>query len=222
MSKITSLLFFVAVTAFGSNAFANGNPSSVKVNIYGVAVSQNANCSNAQMVSYNPAGTVYELTQNPQLVSGNLPTGSYQCVVLYMDDLITYIPATNVGTNCVAGQTYQRIICHSDSSCQYTTATIANGALTYGSTATSSASSSSDTSHINQVLLFLSTGSTATNGNHAFQQPVSPPSSNGLQLSGAFTVSPTGGTGTFVINFNNQITDTGSTCDLEPPTFSFR
>ena len=72
-----------------------------------------------------------------------------------------------------------------------------------------------------KVMLFLSTSSTGT-GQNAFLKPAAGSTTNGLPLNGAFTVSATGGSGTFVINFDGQVDGTQTPCDLMQPSFGFR
>lgn len=213
----------LAVSAlFALNAFANGNPSSVKIKIYGVAIGTNADCSNAKVLNYNPNGVTYDMLTNPVLFGGAINPGTYNCVIMYMDSAISFVPATTVGSNCVAGTTYQRTVCHSDGGGQYTVAQPdSNGYLQYTGAQTCTSANSSDIAHSNKVLLFLSTQSTGV-GTGSFQQPVTAGTTNGIHLGGALNVSSNGGTGTFVVNFNGQIQDTGSMCDLQAPTFSFR
>jgi hypothetical protein len=202
-------------------ALAGANPSSAKITVYGVAVSSNTDCSNAKVIGYNASGTTYDLLSNPTLVTGNVDPGTYQCVILYMSSVLTFVPATTTG-NCTAGTTYQRVICSQSNGCTFTQASPdSSNILQFTGTANASASDSQDTTHADKVLLFLSTASTGTGGTD-FLQPTSGNLTNGLPLSGAFTVAASGTQGTFVIDFDGQVDGTQNPCDLGPPTFSFR
>jgi hypothetical protein len=197
---------------------ANGDPSIAKLNIYGVAVSSGADCSNPKVIAYSPVPTTYDLLTNPAFLTGHISAGTYQCMVLIMDAGLTFTPATNVGAHCSSGTSYQRVLC--TGTCQYQSFSIdAANNLTYSGAVNSGAADSSQWASRPQVLLFLSTGSTG-NGNNAFKQPTI--AANGLNLSSPFTVGATGASGTFVINFAGQVNDTGTDCDLGPPAFGFR
>ena len=209
-----------------SGAFANTDPASALITVYGVAISLNTDCSNASVIGYNPAGTVLDFTKGPAITNaGIVNPGSYPCVILYMSNVITFTPKANVNTACVAGTSYSRVICRG-SQCQFTSASPdASNTLVYGALKTPQATLSSDTSLPDKVLLFLSTASTGngSNGGVAFQQPTSANFGNGLHLANPFVVSDTGGAGTFVVNFNGQVRDDGNGgCDLNAPTFDFR
>ena len=210
----------MAVTA--SNAFAAyTDPTSAKITIYGVALSPNQDCSNAKVIGYNAAGTTYDFLQNPNIVTGNIDPGTYQCVILYMKALLTFIPKTTTG-NCVAGTTYTRAICNGG--CQFTNGSPdANNILQFGSVQNATATNSADIANADKVLLFISTGSAGTGQTGlAFQQPTTVGSSNGIALSGALNVAASGTSGTFVVNFNGAVNGGQNPCDLGPPTFSFR
>ena len=222
------LLFPILAASFFINAaaFGNADPSSALVTVYGVAISKNTDCSNASVIGYNSAGTVLDFTKGPSITNaGIVDPGTYPCVILYMSNVITFVPAASVGTACVAGTTYSRAVC-AGINCQFTSATPnASNVLVYGGLQTPLASSSQDTGNPDKVLLFLSTASTGTgsNNNIPFQQPTAANWNNGLNLSSPFVVADAGGAGTFVVNFNGQIKDAGGgVCDLGAPTFGFR
>ena len=221
-------LFSVLATSLLINAaaFAGTDPSVALVTVYGVAISQNTDCSNASVIGYNAAGSVLDFTKGPSITNaGIVDPGTYPCVILYMSNVITFVPAASTGTACVAGTTYSRAVC-AGTNCQFTSATPnASNILVYGALQTPLATSSQDTSQPDKVLLFLSTASTGTgsNNNIPFQQPTAANWNNGLNLSSPFVVSSSGGAGTFIVNFNGKINDVGGgVCDLGAPTFGFR
>jgi hypothetical protein len=233
MKKIKNSIFGLIIAAAclpGSNASAVGSdPSIAKVTVFGIAVSKNQDCSGAVVVGYNPVGTVYDFLQKPSIVSGDIAAGTYQCVILYMNNLLTFTPLTSETGNapgCVAATSYSRIICAA-SGCTFTKTSVdASNNLTYTGTGTPQSANSQAISTPEKVPLFLSTGSTGT-GNNAFMQPTgataSVTSTNGIHLGAPFVVSATGGAGTFVVNFNGQVKSQGDgSCDLGPPTFTFR
>jgi hypothetical protein len=216
------ILFLVsAIGLFTSPAvFANVNPSLANLKVYGVAVSQSADCSNAKVVGYNSAGQILDFLANPPLAAGAIDPGTYNCVVLYMENSLEFQPVSTTGS-CTGATTYKRTIC-SASGCLYTDASPdANNILVFGTDKTPDAANSADVTHPNKVLLFLSTSSIGT-GMNAFQKPDSSHWSYGLPLTSPLVVAASGGTGTFVVNFNGKINGTMGTCDLDPPVFGFR
>lgn len=201
---------------------AFGNPSEAKITIYGVALSKNADCSNATMVDYNPAGKEFDFKASPSLLSAPVAAGTYNCVILYMKSVLTFIPASTVG-NCAAGTEYVRNI--ASGATTYTPVTInSDNTLTYGAATSVTGANSQDIANANKVLLFLSTGTSGTGQTgQAFLQPSDAPSSTkGIHLGAPFVVSSGGGSGTFVVNFDGALDGGQNPCDLGPPTFNFR
>jgi hypothetical protein len=220
ISKASAIL---TLGLFGSSfAMANVNPTMATLKIYGVAVSTTTDCSNAKVVGYNAAGQDFDFLTAPALAAGTIDPGTYQCVVLYMENSLQFKPASTVGS-CTGGALYKRTICSSGGGgCMYTDASPdANNILVYGADKTPDAASSIDVTHPNKVLLYLSTASTGV-GNNAFRRPDAGHLSYGLTLTSPLVVAATGGAGTFVVNFNGQVDGSGGTCDLGPPTFGFR
>lgn len=207
-----------------SSAFANTNPASALVTIYGVAVSPNADCSNAVVLNYSSSPTAVDFEQTPSLFSGSPSAGTYNCVVLLMSDQLTFTPAATTG-NCTAGTTYSRVVCSGN--CTYTTITNASSlapgvTLTYGSTVQTSATTSQDLANATMVPLFISNGTSGTGQTGlAFTQPTGANATTaGIALSGAFVVPAS--SATFIVDFDNQVNGSQNPCDLGPPKFGFR
>ncbi|MGZ3687727.1 MAG: hypothetical protein ACXVBW_05475, partial [Bdellovibrionota bacterium] len=139
------------ISAYASAATTDA--SLAKIKVYGVALSTNADCSNAKVVGYSSTGTTYDFIAHPTLFSGSVDPGTYQCMILYMDSLLTFTPTTTTG-NCTAGTTYTRNICNGG--CTYDSASPnASNVLVYGATGTAaSGTNSQDITHTDKVLLF--------------------------------------------------------------------
>lgn len=96
-----------------------GSPTSIKMKFYGLAVSLNEDCSDAEVVfdiSTNPRE--FDLMTSPTLFSGTLTAGTYKCVIMRVSDNIKFKPdATAAGTfnSCVAGTEYTHDIYRADS-----------------------------------------------------------------------------------------------------------
>lgn len=81
----------------------SGSPTSIIMKFYGVAVSTNADCSNATVVfdiESNPQE--FNLLTSPRLFAGNLANGTYNCVIMQVSDLIRY-KVNGVAVNAHAG-----------------------------------------------------------------------------------------------------------------------
>src|SRR4051812_25654829 len=77
-----------------ANPTVFGDPTSVKVTIYSVAVSKNTDCSEAVVVSKYASGQEFDFELSPTLMTGTLADGSYPCVILQMSDKLKLTPAT--------------------------------------------------------------------------------------------------------------------------------
>jgi hypothetical protein len=227
MTKYFSNHLFIGICFLASSVtYANTDPTMTDLKIYGVAVSENTDCSNAKVVGNDPAGTNYDFLTGPSLATGNIPVGTYQCLILYMDDILTFKSLATTGS-CTAGTTVSRNLCHDTGGgavhCMFQSASPdADLNLVYDATETqSTATDSLDVAHSSKVLLFLSTASTG-DGTKAFRRPTAGNLSNGYPLTSPLVVTAAGKTGTFVVDFRGQVDGSGGSCDLGPPVFGFR
>lgn len=230
-----SSIFVLGLSLASTPAFAADtglSPSSVKVTVYSVAVSTNADCSSAKVVASYASGKEFDFmaTPAPSLFTGTLANGSYACVILQMSDQVKFTPSTtSTSGHCVSGTSVTTPVCNSANSQKYQPMTVnSDNTVTFGAlqTCTAATGNAGET-----VALFLSTSSTGTTGVLApFVQPATANASNcsgsvatgcGIKLSSAFTVNGTA-SGTFVVNFTGQIQDQGGVCGLNAPTFTFR
>jgi hypothetical protein len=239
-SILTKRLYMIKILMLSLLGICNWNmafaadtglsPSSVKITVYAVAISQNADCSAATSVATYPSGKVFDFMANPAVFTGNISAGTYPCIILKMSDQVTFTPATtSTSGHCVAGTAVTTPVCNSGGGQKFQTMTInADSTVTIGAAATCTAANGNSGE---AVPLFLSTGSTGVTGSIVpFVQPNTASASNctggvgtgcGIKLNTAFTVSGTA-SGTFVVNFNGQVQDGGGLCGLNAPVFSFR
>jgi len=200
-------LALVGICAWVPSAKAVTNPSSVKIKIFEMRLSQSANCSNSITVFSNGAGTTQDMVNNPTLGAGAIPNGSYKCVMVKISNLISYVPVAIDGA-CVPGTTYQRNIFRAGS-----TSVDPNGNVIHGQGATSS-----DLIEVDFWAYFAIGGTVSGQGNSC-NSP-----SNACTLSTPITIT-SDRTGTLVTDFDGQIdgsSNGGTTCDLKPPSFTFR
>lgn len=80
-----ALLGFIPFTQTAHSA--TQTPTSIKMKIYGVWVADD-DCSNPINVFESTTPSVQDLLQNPTLGGGDIPDGSYGCVILKISDII--------------------------------------------------------------------------------------------------------------------------------------
>ena len=109
------------LTVYGSGAAVAGAPladvgdpegaewgaaGSLTIHLYALWISHAADCSNPVLVQQHPAaGVDKDFMQSPVLFQGTPATGSYQCVMMKMSDVLRMRPATTFGS-CDASVEY--------------------------------------------------------------------------------------------------------------------
>lgn len=218
MKKV--LFLTVLSCLIGSRALGEqlqvSNPASLKVKVYKVAFSASQLCTDPVTVysKSESEATYIDFLGNPTLADGaSLDDGTYPCVIIEFSDLIKYTTTATDGS-CAANTEYTGDVCRDQggSSGSYQ--------LIDGTTGTCSATTGVD----NHIAMYLSTGSTSSNGGEgttAFLPPLTTSdSSRGFNLASAFIKSGAK-TGTFVVDGTGKITGAGAQCEMQPPTFSF-
>ena len=218
MKKIIVLL---SLLIFASPLFAvdNASASTLKIKVFQFAVSQNADCSNLTTVFSDDDGVEADVLTSPTFGQGTLADGTYPCVAIKFSDNITFVPATDNGTNCTKGTQYTLEVCQSG--------------IPYdqidGGTGTCAANTNFYTDN---VTMWITTNSSTTGGGegtNAFQKPTSIGASDkGLNLGTALTVSGAT-TGRFTVDASEKICDgdeatcggQAGKCEMGVPLFSF-
>lgn len=239
LSLISCLLFSV-------NALAVTSPSELKITVYQVSVSLNADCSNPQTILSSTTGTETNFLSSPSLGSGAIPNGTYNCIMITMDDVIKFRPTANDGATCTAGTEYAIDLCRANGGGQADQDYQSYSDVLVGTTSTST--QCAGTNQIvgsggiaNKVTLYLRT--TGLDNNHtdadfvsAWKKGTAAALSNdsngsnnmgpsvdrphGLQLASPFVVSAAK-TGIFYVDATNKVVG-GGNCELQPPVFGFR
>lgn len=115
LAKDLGLLPNAASGTVGSSA------SSVKVKISGGWVSPNADCTGLLALE-KPAGIVedaegyLDVTSGITLVQGDLPAGTYNCLVLQFQDIVKFTPSGTVPAGCTVGTEYPMDVYTNDAS----------------------------------------------------------------------------------------------------------
>ena len=206
--KAHYLALVTALLGLSVSSFAAVDASSVKIKVYGVSVSLTADCANPVTVFESASGTEFDFVSGPTLGGGSPADGTYQCVMITMSDVVKVTPSSDEGV-CHAGVETSTEVCQSSEA----TDTLGGTTFTHANCVTGA----------DKVTLFLTTGSTRTNGGNAFIKPTSTSDpANGYKLAGAFTVAGSS-TGTFVADFTGKVDGLGGPeCGVNPPVFGFR
>jgi hypothetical protein len=204
-----------AFLALSAQSWAAGDPSKILVTIYGVAVSTTTDCSNPIVLFDSSSGVQADFLNNPILGGGNIPDGTYPCVMINMSDVVQFVPKTSDGVSCVAGQTYSIDICRSDNGCSFD--------VRQGTTfSTNNSGHGTNTSPSSDIVTMFLTTTAAANGSDNFRKPASTSdTTRGIPLLSPFVVSGSSA-GKFVVNATNQVSSNGGLCGLDAPAFSFR
>lgn len=204
---------FALLQFLGVSAMAAMDPATIKVKIYGVAVSASLACDNPIVIFDSANGIETDFLKKPVLGGGNVPDGTYPCVMINMSDNVKFTPAASDGVNCVAGTEYTIDICRSDNGCSYNLRT----GSSYGSLTAATGTSGSPSPNV--VTMYLRTNAVGTNN---FQYPANAAdTSRGLPLASAFVVSGSSAA-RFVVDARGQVASAGGQCGLNAPTFAFR
>jgi len=213
--KKNIIFVFICMILISNSAFSATSgldPSSLKIKLYAIWASTNEDCSNAINIFANESADYTNFLGTPELGSGNIPDGTYECLIMLMGDRIKFTPSESTDTTCVAGTEYTMEIC-------------SPGGGTSSQVDLSGTRKNCVTGE-EKIHLYLSTKSTqsgsAASGN-AFEPPGTS-GANGLNLGSAFVVSG-GAQGVFVADATSGINEQGGAggpCNIEAPLFSFR
>jgi hypothetical protein len=199
-------LWGLCVLLLGSSTFAATDASSLKLQVYSVALSTSPMCTSPTTVFSNTTATELDFLATPTLGGGNPVNGTYPCVIIKMLDGIKFTPKTTDG-NCTQGQEY------SDSVCQASELT---------NVPDSSILTRCTPSNDDMVYLYITTDKTVSGGGHAFEQPKSSsPHTNGVVLNTPLVISGTS-RAKFVVDTRGQVVSANGTCGMNAPTFDFR
>lgn len=158
-----------------------------------------------------------DFTRIPPIGSGELPSGTYNCLIMVMSDQVRFLPASNSSSGNCSATTHVTIdVCNNNSVVTYT--------LPDGTTGT--CQGGIRTSRVEQmVAVYISTGSTSTNpaGANAFQAPTSASdSTKGLNLTSPLIIGGSSASTQFVADTTGKVQDSSGSCDMQPPVWGFQ
>ncbi len=91
---------------FRASVMSTGDPAALRIGVYALYISPNADCSSPVLVQdYGATASDKDFVAIPVLFTGSPAEGAYQCVAIKMSDVIRVVPDTSFG-NCVAGTEY--------------------------------------------------------------------------------------------------------------------
>lgn len=224
MKKLILTLAFLLIAA---PAMAGVDTASALVKLYKAYASTSGLCT-SPVTFFNAEGdaATYPLGYSEvdfasavnTIGTGTIADGTYNCVIFKISDHVTFVPAANEGTECVAGTSYTIDVCQDWGIGAPTITNPDTGATT------------TCTSNEDIVWIYLSTYSTNSGGspdNQSFTPPTANgDSTNGVNLTSAMTVSADL-TGTFVFGTAGRVATLphgpGQTdiCNMDQPTFGF-
>ncbi len=90
----------------GAALFGTGDPAALRIGMYALYLSPNADCSAPVLVQdYGTTAAEKDFVGNPVLFTGSPAEGPYQCVAIKMSDVIRVVPDSTFGA-CTAGTEY--------------------------------------------------------------------------------------------------------------------
>lgn len=225
---------FLAGTSIALAASANDVtvPASITMKVYRFGLSTSPTCENMQIYTVEAPAFV-DFTTNPTLSSAEVPHGTYPCIALELDHILSGTPRTN-GGNCTTDKQLRYDYCQLlevvndspppprgsmvDGGTPEAPQDILDGLLPLGGDA--SQLSRTCKSPTDPITVYLTTQVPADAVSNAFRPPTSPTDArHGFHL-GAPLVVTERTTGTFVVtsvaNSSNE-----SDCELGGATFSF-
>ncbi len=234
------ILMFLSMASF--NTFAVTDPSELKIKVYQVSVSLSSDCTSPVTILTSATGVETDFMASPTLGSGTLADGTYNCVMITMEDVIKFKPLANDGAVCTAGTEYSIDLCRNQASsggnalysftdlllgttftsteCQGTSQIVASGGISnkvtlfLRTTAPSSASIDADD------VTSWKKGTVAALSQNGGTGP-SVVTDNGIQLSSPFVVLGSR-IGIFYVDARGQVTGAGANCEMNAPEFGFR
>ena len=213
--KTSSVLLAAALvssTAFGSPLAGGGDPASLKLKIYGVYASTSPLCTNPIQVFLKSTTDYVDILTGPALGGGDLPDGTYECVIIKMSDVIRHTPKAT-DSSCIAGTEYSGEVCRAGADGGL--ATDLNGNTIACTGDGTSAGIGDDT-----LFMFMTTDPSASTGNRAFELPLVAGDGKGIKLGAPLVISSTT-KAKFVVDASGGVVAGGGECGINPPKFRF-
>lgn len=213
------IYFIVILLLVASQAMATVGTSEATIKLYRAYLSENADCSDPVLFLDGEAEEAgffeVDMADAPTIGDGTIAEGTYQCVIFKMSDQVTFTPDATED-DCTAGTQVEMDVCrdYGDGS----TPTVTD-ATTGTGTSCNSEDGVEDT-----IWVYVSTGSTTSEGGDGDHNAFAPPSdsepTNGFLLNDEIVISGDI-TGTFLFGTDDKVSSSFGECDMQPPDFGF-
>jgi hypothetical protein len=216
---IKLILSLILVCSFAAQALTSS--TSTKLNIFGMWISTNSNCSNPTEIFNSVTSTQYDMFTNPTFgANSSITTGTYKCLIIKMSDQITFTPAATQGS-CTIGVPATIDVCMASNTI--------NTSVDLAGTTINCVDNTDDT-----VFVYVSVDSYCADsisdvrcdGTTTYPNAFLPPTAadddqRGVKLASNIVLTAST-TATFVFDTTSKVDGTGGTCNLEPPVMSIR
>ena len=204
MKNYSILIAFLSLVASLPASATTYTPSSMKMKVYRILISTDPLCTNPIVLWAPSTPTVVDFIAAPTLGNGQVPDGTYQCMIWEISDQVVMTEPTTSGF-CTAGTVVTMDVCRPP-----VTTTGVNGVTT------------SCVTGEDKMTIYLSTASTGTGGVGFGTPPTKIGDAvNGMNLSGALVISGDS-SGTLIFNGAGTLDDTQTGCSGQAPKFGFR
>ncbi len=195
----------------GSSSMTLGaDTSAAKMKIYAFYVAKSADCSDPVELFADEDGKEVDMMKSPDIGSGLLDQGTYNCVIMEMSDTITFTPATTTGV-CTAGTEYELDVFRPQGEDYKPTGVLPDGTEVEGAVGEQT------------MAVYISSLSVSEGGdpsNNAFEAPTASKTNNGIKLASPLEVTKDT-IGTLVLDTSGRVESNFGTCDMQPPQFGF-
>lgn len=187
-----------------------GDTSVAKLKAYEFLMAKAADCSDAVSIFKDDAGIEVDMMAGPEIGSGQLDVGTYNCVIMVMSDTLNFTPKTTDGA-CVAGTAVALDVFRPQGETYKPEGKLPDGTAIEGAVGEQ------------KMAIYISTLSTTSggDGSNPFEAPTAAKTANGITLSSALEVTADT-TGTMIMDTSGKVEPNGSDCDMQPPKFGFK
>ncbi len=200
----------MTVNGGASFSLLGGDTSAAKLTAYEFLMAKSGDCSDPVSIFKADHGKEVDMMTGPEIGSGQLDAGTYNCVIMVMSDKLSFTPKTTNGA-CIAGTAVDLDVFQPQGETYRPTATLPDGTSVEG------------TASEQKIAVYISTLSTSTGGgedSNPMEAPTTSKTTNGIILQSALEVTKDT-TGTMIMDTAGKVEPNGDNCDMQPPTFGF-
>ncbi len=184
--------------------------SAAKMKIYEFYVAASADCSSPIQLFSSTEGKEVDMLQSPDIGSGKLQQGTYECVIMVMSDKITFTPKSTTGV-CQAGTEYELDVFRPQGEMYKPSGLLPDGTTVEGAAGEQ------------KIAVYISTLSTSQGSDsnaNPFKAPSSSQKTHGIKLASSLKITQDT-VGTLVLDTSGRVESSSGTCEMRPPQFGF-